>query len=73
MVFIFYKNNLASETKTYSNDKFLRLEIFEQLKEFISSEFFKTIYFMILIKDHLINSGREEIKRIITNLNSNRK
>jgi hypothetical protein len=34
---------------------------------------FKTIYSMILTKDHLIDSRREEIKRIITNINSNRK
>jgi hypothetical protein len=34
---------------------------------------FKTIYSTILTKDHLTDSGREEIKQIITNLNSNRK
>ena len=34
---------------------------------------FKTIYLMILNKDHLTDLGRERIKEIIINMNSKRK
>lgn len=34
---------------------------------------FKTVYSMILTKDHLSDSGREKIKLIVANMNSNRK
>lgn len=34
---------------------------------------FKTVYFMILAKDHLSDSGRDIIRYIVTHMNSNRK
>ena len=33
---------------------------------------FKTVYLMILNKDHLTDLGRDKIKKIVLNMNSNR-
>nr|YP_010996238.1 LAGLIDADG endonuclease [Mucor indicus]WPA89410.1 LAGLIDADG endonuclease [Mucor indicus] len=52
-VFTFHKDNL---------------KMYEELQQFIGSGFFKTVYSLILTKQHLTNLGREEIKQIVANI-----
>ena len=42
--------------------------MYEELQQFIGSGFFKTVYSLILTKQHLTNLGREEIKQIVANI-----